>query len=456
MIIKERKELLAVMKNKLIILVVSLVMTLSFSYPAFAIDGTAAGPDYGPNAKAAISEFGIDENCVEIASKNDTVSTLNEMIMGIAPDASESNPGMIYVPEGTFNVSSTLKVLPNVVLVSESGVVFKSTSSANMIKLSGSVYGGVFDKQSRTGNIILYDNITFKGKNGIVKKTNLKNTNLTAVQINGAARNAKVLNNTISNCKKNGISSYRAGHFAAISGNKISNIGKGGGGSGIDIVQSDVSEISNNTISSCKGHGISTDTETFGIAKKSVVLGKVTGNKISNTNHHGIWLEKGSKITGGLDNNTISNATSNDLGLDKNTSVNIMNGNTFTSAKHALVMVSAKKSVLNVGSNNIFKNGKAAGIAIGKKGRVTIKGSNNLITRNKKNGIQIDKYGVLVITGKTTITKNRWGINMMKKGRATIKNCIIKSNKKGAVYYIKGAKFKKSKCKVKGKIYKQK
>ena len=133
-----------------------------------------------------------------------------------------------------------------------------------------------------------------------------------------------------------------------------------------------------------------------------------------------------------------------------------MNGNTFTSAKHALVMVSAKKSVLNVGSNNIFKNGKAAGIAIGKKGRVTIKGSNNLITRNKKNGIQIDKYGVLVITGKTTITKNRWGINMMKKGRATIKNCIIKSNKKGAVYYIKGAKFKKSKCKVKGKIYKQK
>ena len=232
MIIKERKELLAVMKNKLIILVVSLVMTLSFSYPAFAIDGTAAGPDYGPNAKAAISEFGIDENCVEIASKNDTVSTLNEMIKGIAPDASESNPGMIYVPEGTFNVSSTLKVPPNVVLVSESGVVFKSTSSANMVKLSGSVYGGEFDKQSRTGNIILYDNRTFKGKNGIVKKTNLKNTNLTAVQINGAARNAKVLNNTISNCKKNGISSYRAGHFAAISGNKISNIGKGGGGHG--------------------------------------------------------------------------------------------------------------------------------------------------------------------------------------------------------------------------------
>ena len=125
------------MKNKLIILVVSLVMTLSFSFPVFASNGTAAGPDYGPNAKAAISEFGIDENCVEIASKNDTVSTLNEMIKGIAPDASESNPGMVYVPEGTFNVSSTLKVLPNVVLVSESGVVFKSTSSANMVKLSG-------------------------------------------------------------------------------------------------------------------------------------------------------------------------------------------------------------------------------------------------------------------------------------------------------------------------------
>ena len=437
-----------------------IILNLSMLITVFVFSFSSVSAASRENFNTALDEFIVNPDYIMEVSDNAGnagSAVINRYLSALSDIPDNQGFGMVYVNSGTHKISSTLHVPKNVVLVLEKGVVFKDAGSRIMVQLDGAVFGGTYDGSLKTENIIRFSNVSFNrnSNNGIVLQTSLKNSKVTAIQINGKAKNAYVRGNVIDNCKVNGISSYRGGHYDQLVDNRISNIGNKSKGSGIDITQSDVNVISNNVITNAKGHGISTDTETHSGQKHSCSIKEISGNTISNIKHHGIWVEHGVKISN-IKNNSISNTKYNCIGVDKNASINNMDGNKIKSAKHSLMMLKGKKSKVTIGNNNSFTSGKDAGIYIGKSSKLVIKGSNNYIKNNKKNGIQINKKGVLRINGKTTITKNRWGINMSKKAKAYINNCIIKKKKKGAIFYMKGAVVKKKACKIKGKVYRAK
>lgn len=453
------------------VLVLTVAMTMMFAAPVSAEDsaGTAAS-ELGANGKAAKAYFGVgDYNNLSLDKATpDIIHDALDSAGEITADTGE--PVIVDVkPAGTYDLSSALNVPENVILVSESGVVYNRTGSDKMVKLKGSVYGGKFDGKNKENNIIqlISTTATASDKNMTVMKTTLCNTKLSkhaAVQIdaNGKAiRHGKVIDNKISNCY-NGVSVYDGGSYDIIKGNKFTNIGIKSykGGSAIDVCSSNVGKIQNNTIKTVVGHGISTDpVSDKGRFRNGCTIKEISNNTISTINSHGIYVENKCSVTK-IDNNNISNVKGCCIAVDKNARINGMSGNKLSGGtlakkgKHSLMSLGGKKSYVKVIKNNKFYGCSAAGIALGKKAKLDIAGKGNVITRNKLNGIQMDKGSVLKITGKTTITKNRWGINMCKGAKANIKYVTFKGNKKGAVYYMRGAKFKKSRCSVKGKIYK--
>lgn len=460
------------MKKITSILLALIVAAAMMSAPVFAVDaGTQDGAStaaLGTNGNAAKAYFGATE---QIVLETATADTIQESLY-FARDmtAQTKKPVIVNVKSGTISLPGALSVPYNVVLASESGVVYNMTGSDRMVLLNGSVYGGKFDGKGKAKNIIqMYrTNTAASDKNLTVMKTTLTNSEtypkIAAVQIdaNGAKIvNGKVIDNTIFKCY-NGISVYDGGSYSVISGNKIYSIGNKSrkGGSAIDICSSNVTKISGNSISDVFGHGISTDpTSDSGKYRYGCKIGEISGNTIKKINTQGIYIENKCSVTR-IKNNTISNVKGCCLTVDKNAKVYAFAGNKLAGGtlakkgKHSLVTIGGKKSYVKMGKNNKISGGSAAGIYVGKSARLEIVGKGNVITGNKLNGIQMAKGSVLKITGKTSITKNRWGINMDKGAKATIKYVTFKGNKKGAVYYLKGAKFKKSKCKVKGKIYK--
>lgn len=449
-------------------LMFTVAFTMLCAVPVFADDGAAA-PALGTNGNAAKSYFGVTEQPIvlEQTTPGKIQSKLDE---AQKTAASTGTPVIVNVKEGTYSLSQALEVPKNVILVSESGVVYNRTGSDRMVKLEGSVYGGKFDGRNKANNIIQMFLVSGSsaacGKNLTVMKTTLLNTKSSkhaGVQIdaNGKAiRYGKVIDNTISNCY-NGVSVYDGGSYEIIKGNRFSNIGIKSykGGSAIDICSSNVGTISNNTISNVVGHGISTDpTSDHNRYQNGCKIGEISGNTIKSVNTQGIYIENRCSAAK-VSNNKISNVKGCCITLDKNARISMMTGNKLSGGslakkgKHSLVTLGGKKSYVKIGKNNKFYSGPAAGIYVGPKAKLVISGNGNVITKNKMNGIQLDKRAVLTITGKTTITKNRWGIHMKKGARSNIKNVKFKGNKKGAIYYIRGAKLKKSKCSIKGKVY---
>lgn len=459
-----------------LVLALTVAMTMLFTVPVFADtnDGandptTGSNPtsELGVNGRAAKAYFGADEynNLPLEKATPDMIQDALYSARDITADTGK--PVIVDVKAaGIYYLSSALSVPKNVILVSESGVIYKRSGSDRMVLLKGSVYGGTFDGNNANNNIIQMtcDSVGAADKNMTVMKATLKNSKLTAVQIdaNGKSiKHGKVIDNNISNCY-NGVSVYDGGSYDLISGNTISTIGSAAkkGGSAIDVCSSNVSKISNNKISNVIGHGISTDpTSDHNAYRYGCKIGEISGNTIKTIKTQGIYIENKCSVTK-ISNNKISNVKGCCITVDKNARINGMAGNTLSGGslakkgKHSLMTLGGKKSYVKVGKNNKFTGSYAAGIYVGKKAKLVITGKGNVITKNKMNGIQMDKGSVLKITGKTSITKNRWGINMAKGANANIKNVKFKGNKKGAVYYIKGAKFKKSKCSVKGKIYK--
>ena len=449
-----------------LLLAVMVASSMLFAAPVFA--DTSVG-ELGPNGKAAKTYFGADQynNLILDKATTDDIQDYLYSARDITEDTGK--PVIVNVKAGIFDLDSALSIPHNVVLVSESGVVYNNYYGGTMVNLKGAVYGGTFDGKLKKDSMIkmVSKTATASDKNMLVTKATLKNTYLTAVLINGAYKHGKVIGNTITNCQLNGVCAYRGGQYDVIEGNKITKIGhpkrtgdKKAGGSGIDLCSSDAKLIKNNTINDVYGHGISTDPS---MLNKGCVITEVTGNTFSKIKTQGIYVENKCKISK-IKNNKISNVKGCCIKVDKNASIGSMSGNKLSGGtlakqgKHSLVSISdkkgGKKASVRIGKNNTFTGSYKHCIYIGKNATLTISGNGNVITKNKGNGIQVDTRGKLVITGKTTITKNRWGINMAKKANANIKRVTFKGNKKGAVYYLKGAKFKKSKCKVKGKIYK--
>lgn len=473
---------------RLCIAVLIVLMSVSFAFASTAddeyigddndydedylVNPSVPGYTLGKNGEKALEEFNISPNNVIFANSMDTLDDAlyyaEEMLYQMKGQTTDGTLPMymVYMVPGSYRVSRPEVVPENVLLVGEKDTeytfVYKGSSSY-AFRLDGSVYGGTFiwktDLGAKKGRMLLFGDHAYSAPNGIAKNTHIIGSGWSGIEARGtSSKGSQVIGNTIEDCKGNGVRSIGGSTIKLVEGNKIS----GSGQAGIDITLANVTTIKNNTIKNVTGHGISTDTEQvfksgdigYGCKKKCIIK-DVIGNTIISTGTHGIYLEENCHITGTMKGNKIGKNGKCAIGTHKKTKINNMVNNELYGSKMSVFGI---YGTATMGSGNSVHNGKAGGIVVGKGAKLYIKGKNNKVYKNKMNGIQLIQSCTMSITGKgTKIYGNRWGVNLGgKKCKATIKYAKFYSNKKGAIYCVKGSSFTKKSCSIKGKVYKQK
>ena len=446
----------------------------------------ASEPDLtGKNIVAAMKEFGVANDKVLVAS---TVDELVSKLAEAKRTGTEATPVIVYVMPGNYTLTDKIRVEKNVILVSEVGVTFTASYSGDyMVVLGGSLYGGTFNLgEVKTG--ICGSRQAFTAKNGFVEYVTVngnpgKSDGNAGIMMYDGTTGATIKYCTVKGTK-NGIKATKRSSVKSITNCTVKDCGYGAAGSGIDIGESNVGTIANNTISGCKGHRISTGTnESAGIPCE---IGSITNNTIKYNYTLGVYIEgncrvktsfTGNTITGnvaggvgirsdihntdgtyskthyttyikGVKNNKIySNKGTNISVKGKMATIYIVSGNSVNYSKTScgLALGEGAKAYIS-GSKNIFSGNKTAGAIINGSSYLKVSGTLNRFDKNKAQGISVGKAKVIVSGAKCTFSGNaKHGVSITAGGVVNItgKNLRILSNKYNGVNLTgKGAYFK--------------
>ena len=441
------------------------------------------GPDLaGENIVAAMEEFGVAEDKVLVAS---TVDELLLKLREAKTAGTEETPVIVYVMPGEYTLADKICVERNVILVSEEGVTYKADHSGKyMVVLRGSIYGGTFYQGDTQIAIFGYQQ-TFTAKNGFVEHVTVYGNpkGNAGIMMYDGTTGATVSYCTVKGAM-NGIKATKQSSVNSITNCTVLNCGYDKAGSGIDIVESNVGTIADNTVSGCKGHGISTGTnDSTGIP---CVIGSITNNVIKNNNTIGVYIEgncqvktsfSGNTITGsggagvgirsnihnsdgtystthyatyikGVKNNKIrSNTGSNISVIGKKAAIYILSYNTVCNSKMScgLAVGEGARGYIS-GTRNVFSGNKTAGTIVNGSAVLKVSGKLNRFDRNKAQGLSVNMAKVFVSGAKCTFNKNaKHGVSITTGGQVTItsKNLQIVSNGyNGVNVTYEGAYFK--------------
>ena len=449
-------------------------MALCIPAVSLAVDGNAVPSNItSANVKKAAKEYGISDNQIMIASSSSVESVL-------ADAGSRGANGefiMVYAASGTYKVSK-LVVPKNVVLVADENAKFTAADSNEMLIVRGSLYGGTYTQGSSKYAVLCYQQ-SYTGKNGRIEYAKIAgNLKGKAAICANACKNVSVTGCTVTG-GMNGIQITKGTNAKTITKNKVSNCGSGAAGSGIDIHPSTIGVISNNTVSGCRGHGISTGTSAASNAQ--INIKQISNNTLKNNNKQGIYVEgnthieklTGNTITGngtGLAmrsnvhssngkysskhfNTYVKNVKSNKFVANKGSNVSVIgkmakfylvSGNQLNSSKNGCGLALSEGAAVAVTGTNKFNGNKTSGVIIQSKARLTVKGANCQFLANKRSGLSVD-HGKAYITGSgSTFSRNtQHGISLTTGGlvRITAKNVKILKNHNGVNATGSGASF---------------
>ena len=138
--------------------VFAFVLTSAVSIAVYA-DSATDLPAGEPNLEAALEEYGASPNDVIYV---DTAGDIATALKRAERIAEYSRRAIVYLPPGTYRISSHINVPENVVLVAEDdSLITISGNDSYLVRLSGSMYGGVYDSNysNKTGkkNIPIMD-----------------------------------------------------------------------------------------------------------------------------------------------------------------------------------------------------------------------------------------------------------------------------------------------------------
>ncbi len=417
-------------------------------------------PEMGNWGLTAQERFRVEDQNIWAVSENADAVEINAAANSAGEAYLDTNePQMVYVPNGTHNITHYIWIPEGVILASERNCYYNVTEKVQtVVWLYGSVYGGKFNGNNKAGQMIRFREADYEWPSGNVLYTTINDCTLQAVvALGNVTGDVNVCNNTMNNAL-DGVCSMYGATIKLIDKNTISRTTQ----SGVDITHANVVTISNNTISNVTGHGISTDTEQNADHAYCRIT-TIDGNKITNAGHHGLYLEKNCVVTGNVRNNVISNSTLNGVCIGDYASIGNINNNkyfyqnTVQGSKLSNISVGGKNSVLVMGSRNYIRHSESAGIALGSTATCYIYGRDTYIYFNDMNGVQMaaNSYFYVKGSGRTYITYNRWGINMNKGCTTRLQNTTIRSNNYGAAYYVAGSslRYVTSNCSISGKIY---
>ena len=445
---------------------------------------TSAVEAEGKNLIAAKKAYSTEK--VIINESMDTLQT--DLFEAALNNSSDTSPCIVYIPSGTTYVIKSAKaykkggieagytvgayVPENVVLVAEDDAVIKAGASmTRLVMVSGSVYGGKYDGNSKASYPLSFKNGTvFEKKKSGDKQVdgNIEYTDVTGATKCGikaiGCKNIRICFNNIHDCTASnacGISLMYGSLATSISKNTITNIGSDKKGSGVDITHASVDNINNNTISKTGGHGISTDTEQTPSSKTKQSYVRITnmkGNKISKAGTHGIWLEKKCYVTGSFSSNNITNSGLCGLAIqgthkypgDNKYVIKTMTSNTIKSSKRSNISLTGKYALMRLGKNNVVNDSlEQCSIVVDEKAKLYIVGTGNEINGSDEYGIYLKNGSYLKAEQKKTyIQENgKYAIGLYNESKAVVKYATLTGNTKGSAYVGKGSTLKLTDCK---------
>ena len=418
------------------------------------------------NLQAAMQHFGIPETNV-FCYQGTKMETAVFRDVSAAVTA-EGAPMILFVPSGTHDVGTRLKIPENVVLVSSEGATYFYTNedytgsgdvlNDHMISVTGSVYGGTFDGNNLAISVIRFADTAFGGVNGQV---------LNATAIHGAkngicARGPSTSGVQIFGCTatdnyENGITIERDSHCAIISNTTSVNNGAGftqdnpdePSGSGINISHSDVDVIESCVLIGNADKGISTNSdprEGLEFNKPGCAIQSVTGCTISGNVLHGVYIKpkcsigvfSGNTVTGNGDGLTCSGKTL--AGTTGPSTVSVVENNTFSGNDRSQVTAGDVGAQIELGVGNQIIDGHDNGVLAKDGGKVIVSGNGIVIRNNLGAGVSSTTGSEITISGNgTSIEGNKDGIYV--KGATldvTAASTTVKSNTKTGVYVAEG------------------
>lgn len=399
-----------------------------------------------------------DENVIEVNKASD----LSEAIDRASELQTGTEKAIVHMQSGKYALDKEVRVPENVVLVAEDDTLISPAQKLTyLVRLSGSMYGGVYDSKSKTDTTIRLFGGNFSNDNGQIGALQVLRSNNYGIVAKGS-KGSKIDGCKVMECKTSGISilkDAKAGDtkIESIKGSEIVNNGT----AGINLSWADVGTIEDCVINGNKDKAVSTNSD----SSKGCHIEAIIGCTIKNNKTNGVHIKPNCTLDRFVDNTLIGNKdglTAAAVTKEKTKGASVVrevSGNTFKSTKDAQIEAIGKGALIIIGDNNTVISGKTYGLLSMESGKINVSGSNNIFNKNYK-GIGAQSKGSISVTGQgNLIQKNKaYGVHAIKKGTITItgKKTKISGNKKSAIYCATKAKvtYKKKNVKISGKVYK--
>ena len=393
------------------------------------------------NLNAAKAKYSVTDDRVIMATAG--TGRVQVYIDKASGNATAANKYIVYLPEGTYSVSSKLVVPENVVLVGEAASkVFPSEAVDVLVELRGSVYGGYFDGMKNAKTVLKFAEKSFSNNNGRIDKSVVVNAFNYGITGKGqGCRGFVVSGAKVTKSGKSGISVMDAAYAKTIENSQFCNNGANKEGAGINLSHADVGTIKNCVSSYNADKAVSTNSDPvsgYKYNQPGCTIGTITGCTMKGNGVNGVYIKPkctlyhftNNKMYG--NNDCLSAVAKTPAGTAGASIIKDVSGNTFNGSKNIQIKAAGKGAVIYMGSNNKVLSGKKGGIEAENHGKVYVKGSKNLIKNQKGAGLNVRGGGYLKIAGSGN---------------------VISKNKHSAVYCTTKGKVVLKKTKVKGRIY---
>ncbi|MDO4532403.1 MAG: right-handed parallel beta-helix repeat-containing protein [Coriobacteriia bacterium] len=378
-------------------------------------------------------------------------SRVQHYIDEAASNATAQKKCIVYLPEGTYAVSSKLVVPANVVLVGETeSKVFPSEAVDALVELNGSVYGGYFDGKKIAKTVLKFRENSFSNNNGRIDKSIVTNAYNYGIAGKGqGCQNFVVSGVKVTKSGKSGISVMDAAYVKTIENSQFCNNGANKEGAGINLSHADAGAIKNCNINYNADKAVSTNSDPVSGYKydhPGCTITTITGCTMKGNGVNGVYIKPNCKLYHFTknkmygNNDCLSAVAKTPAGTVGKSIIKDVSGNTFKGSKNIQIKAAGKGAAIYMGSNNKVIYGKKGGIEAENRGKVIIRGSKNLIKYQKGAGLNVRGGGYVLLTGTgDVISDNKHSsVYCTTKGKVVIKKARIKGRiycvTKGSVY----------------------
>ena len=397
--------------------------------------------------------------------KASDVAGLKKALKTAGESATKKKPYIVYAKSGTYELTQTLKVPENVILVGTGSTVFTTNENlTQLVKVEGSVYGGVFDGNGcadycvRLADKTKYDDGTSTGRgdgNGWIYSAVIRNAAKDGVVAANSSKYGYLYDCVISGNGRYGVQVKNGSRLSGVNACTIKGNGGAGiyvsdstlvlvkdslikenGSNGLAAVSSSVNTIKDTTVTANAGHGIFasssskismvkrctiTKNEGVGLLARESQYGEIRENTVNYNQNCGMAFTDGSSVNSALADNEIKYNTSDGVRVRTSTVV-AFTRNTISTNGGTSLSAMGEGTKVDMRSSNILSRAGEENLYISGGARVYVSGSSNVIKEAADSGITVKGDSVFsMLSGSNNSVRDNGGYGIEMLGTASVR-----------------------------------